>query len=75
MTALVLTLAVGISSALVLASCRLQAPGGVSGGAVPVDVGDPLPELEFSDAANGGTVTLPGDMEGRPFALLYFSYG
>lgn len=73
------TMALVVGAALTLASCKAQAPsGGSDSGALPpapAEVGDPLPQLALTDAASGATVNLPGDLEGRPFALLYFSYG
>ncbi len=67
-----LLVAVALTGVLTLASCRLI---GVRPPAEPSVVGLPAPAVSFKSLATGGTLNVPQDLAGKPFALLFFSYG
>lgn len=67
-----LFLAVALAGVLTLASCRLI---GIRQSAEPPVAGQPAPAASVKVLATGETLNVPQDLSGKPFALLFFSYG
>lgn len=74
--ALAALLAAGLGvAALGVASCRPVAEPPVGDTAGPPVVGQPAPSATFKLVATGEIINVPADTMGKPFALLFFSYG
>ncbi len=69
-----LALVLALASTAALSSCKPTVATPPQETAMP-QAGDPAPAATYTLAGNGQSITLPEANAGKPYALLFFSYG